>query len=348
MPRNGKLVRISLVIAAVGALAALAVMTAGAASAKSTANNVTGAGSTFVAPLVTKWEGPIQQQLGITLSYNAIGSTGGVSAITNKQVDFGASDAPLSQFNPTCNSCVQIPWALAATAVVYNLSGSKHLHMTGSVLAQIYLGKITKWNASAIKKLNPGANLPSTTITVVHRSDGSGTTYNFTDYLSSVSKTWKSQVGKGTSVAWPTGEGEPKNAGVAAAVRNTEGAIGYTDVYYAIHNALGYMKVKNRAGKFVLPRKQGIMAAAALDTHPAKDGSLSIVNPPAKFKYRYAYPISTYTYVDVQKSSANAANIKKVISWAITKGQAYGPPLIFEPIAKAIVTFDKKQLKKIH
>jgi phosphate transport system substrate-binding protein len=348
MPRNGKLVRISLVIAAVGALAALAVMTAGAASAKSTANNVTGAGSTFVQPLVTNWEGPVQQQLGLTLSYNGIGSTGGVNAITNKQVDFGASDAPLSQFNPTCTTCVQVPWALAATAVIYNLPGSKHLHMTGNVLAQIYMGKITKWNASAIKKLNPGANLPSTSITVVHRSDGSGTTYNFTDYLSSVSHAWKSQVGKGTSVAWPAGEGEPKSAGVAGAVRSTNGAIGYVDVYYAIHNALGYMKMKNRAGKFALPNKPGILAAAALDTHPAKDGSLSIVNPPAKFKYRYAYPICTYTYVDVQKSSGgNAANLRKLLNWAVTKGQSYGPPLFFEKLPNPVVTFDKKQIKKI-
>src|SRR4029077_11737052 len=161
MPRNGKLVRISLVIAAVGALAALAVMTAGAASARSTANNVTGAGSTFVQPLVVKWESPVQQQLGITLSYNGIGSTGGVAAITNHQVDFGASDAPLKQFNPTCTTRVQIPWALAATAVIYNLSGNQHLNMTGSVLAQIYMGKITKWNAPAIQKLNKGRALPS-------------------------------------------------------------------------------------------------------------------------------------------------------------------------------------------
>jgi phosphate transport system substrate-binding protein len=349
MPRNGKLVRISLVVAAVGGLAALAVMTAGAASAKSTAGSVSGAGSTFVAPLVTKWQGPVQQQLGITLNYNGIGSTGGVAAITQKQVDFGASDAPLKQFNPTCTTCVQLPWALAATAVIYNLSGSQHLHMTGSVLAQIYMGKITKWNAKAIKKLNPGANLPSTAITVVHRSDGSGTTYNFTDYLSSVSHAWKSRVGKGTSVAWPAGEGEPKSGGVAGAVRTTEGAIGYVDVYYAIHNGLGYMKLKNRAGKFVLPRKTGILAAAALQTRPSKDGSLSIVNPPAKAKYRYAYPICTYTYVDVQRSSgANAANIKKFLNWAVTKGQSYGPPLIFEHLPKPVVTFDKKQIKKIH
>ena len=345
MPRNGTLVRIALVLAAAGLVAALAVATAGASTASS---SVGGAGSTFVAPLIQKWIAPVQQQLGIQLNYNPIGSGGGVSAITNKQVDFGASDAPLSQFNPTCNSCVQIPWALAATGVIYNLSGLQHLNMTGSVLAQIYQGKITKWNAPAIKKLNKGRNLPSTSITVVHRSDSSGTTYNFTDYLSHVSSSWKSKVGTGTSVSWPTGEGEAKSAGVAGAVSSTTGAIGYVDVFYAVHNHLGLFKMKNRSGNFVQPRAKGILAAALLDTHPAKDGSLSIVNPPKSHKFRNAYPICTYTYVDVQKSSANAANIKKLLNWAITKGQSYGPPLIFEPLPKPVVTFDKQQIKKIH
>src|SRR5262249_35680445 len=151
---------------------------------RSSSGTVNGAGSTFVAPLVTKWASLTQQQLGITLNYNGIGSTGGVAAITNHQVDFGASDAPLSQFATTCTTCVQIPWALAATGVIYNLPSFPNLKLTGPVLAQIYMGKITKWDAKAIKKLNKGKNLPSENITVVHRSDGSGTTYNFTDYLS--------------------------------------------------------------------------------------------------------------------------------------------------------------------
>jgi phosphate transport system substrate-binding protein len=348
MPRNGKLVRISLVVAAVAAVAALAVATAGTASAKTAGTSVNGAGSTFVAPLVSKWQAPVQQQLGLQLNYNAVGSGGGVSAITNKQVDFGASDAPLSQFDPTCSSCVQIPWALAATGVIYNLGGLQHLHMTGSVLAQIYRGKITNWSSPAIKKLNKGKNLPDKAITVVHRSDSSGTTYNFTDYLSHVSGGWKSQVGTGTSVSWPTGEGEKGSSAVAGAVRTTEGGIGYVDVYYAVHNHLGLFVMKNRSGNFVQPRAKGIRAAALLDTHPKKDGSLSIVNPPKSTKYRNAYPISTYTYVDVQKSSSNAANIKKLLTWAITKGQTYGPALIFEPLPKPVVTFDKKQIKKIH
>jgi phosphate transport system substrate-binding protein len=348
MPRNGKLVRIALVAAAVAAIAVVAVVTTGTAAARTNAGTVNGAGSTFVQPLVTKWEAAVQQQLGLTLNYNGIGSTGGVAAITNKQVDFGASDAPLSQFNPTCTTCVQIPWALAATGVIYNLPGLQHLRMTGPVLAQIYMGKITKWNDPAIQKLNKGRNLPSTSITVVHRSDGSGTTYNFTDYLSKVSHAWKTKVGTGTTVAWPTGEGVPKSGGVAGAVSSTPGAIGYVDVYYAVHNHLGLFMMRNRSGVFVQPRANGILAAAALDTHPAKDGSLSIVNPPKSQKYSHAYPICTYTYVDVQKSSgANAANIKSLLKWAITKGQSYGPALIFEPLPKPVVTFDKKQIQKI-
>jgi phosphate transport system substrate-binding protein len=350
MPRNGKLVRITLALAAVGLVASLVVIMAGTASARSSSGTLNGAGSTFVAPLVAKWTAPVQQQLGLTLNYNPVGSGGGVSDITNKQVDFGASDAPLSEYNPTCTSCVQIPWALAGTAVIYNLGFSlQHLNLTGSVLAQIYMGKITNWSAGAIQKLNKGRSLPNKPITVVHRSDSSGTTFNFTDYLSHVSGAWKSQVGTGTSVKWPTGEGEGHSSGVAGAVKTTSGAIGYVDVDYAIVNHLQIMKMKNRAGNYVLPRAQGIKAAAALDTHPAKDGSLSIVNPPANKKYRNAYPICTYTYVDVQKSSgANAANLKKLIGWAITKGQSYGPPIVFEPLPKPVVAFDKKQIKKIH
>lgn len=217
------------------------------------------------------------------------------------------------------------------------------------MLAQIYQGKITNWASQAIRKINKGASLPNRQITVVHRSDVSGTSFNFTDYLSHVSSAWKSQVGTGTSVSWPTGEGEKGSGAVAGAVRTTPGAIGYVDVYYAVHNHLGLFKMQNRSGNFVQPRAAGIRAAAALDTHPAKDGSLSIVNPPQSKKYRNAYPICTYTYVDVQKSSGgNAGNIKKVLTWAITKGQSFGPALIFEPLPKAVVAFDKTQIKKIH
>ena len=181
-----------------------------------------------------------------------------------------------------------------------------------------------------------GHNLPGTSITVVHRSDGSGTTFNFTDYLSHVVPTWKSQVGTGTSVAWPTGEGEPKSAGVAGAVSSTPGAIGYVDVYYAVHNHLGLMAMKNRSGKFVLPKAKGIKAAAQLDTHPAKDGSLSIVNPPKSKKYRNAYPIShLHVRGSCRSVGRSAGDIKALLNWAITKGQSYGPALIFVPLPEA-------------
>src|SRR5437762_1261819 len=223
MPKPGKFIRIS----APAALAALvAVVAAGAASAQRTDTTITGAGSTFVSPLVQTWAGAVGPQLGIALQYSAIGSSGGINAITGRTVDFGASDAPLSpdQFS-ACKSCLQIPWALAATSVMYNLPGVKNLlHMDGPTLAKIFLGQITSWDDAAIQKLNKGVNLPSTKITIAHRSDGSGTTYNFSDYLSAVSPAWKSQVGVGTSVNWPVGVGGRGSAGVSALVAHTQGA----------------------------------------------------------------------------------------------------------------------------
>lgn len=349
MPRNGKLVRVIFVAAGAALVAALAVATAGAASAKRSAAPIKGAGSTFVAPLVNAWIGPVGSALGISLSYNAIGSGGGVSAITNKEVDFGASDAPLSQFSPTCITCVQIPWALSGTAVLYNLPGRPNLlKLTGSVLAKIYLGQITHWNDPAIKQLNKGVKLPGTAITVVHRSDSSGTSFNFTDYLSRVSSTWKSKVGAGTAVSWPAGIGGKGSSGVSGLVHQTPGAIGYADVAYSTTAHLSVFRIQNRSGRYIIPRLKNIKAASVLDTHPAKDGSLSIVNPPKNTKYVNAYPISTYTYVDVQRSSPSASSLKRLITWAVTKGQAYGPRLVFQPLPAAVVAFDKKQIAKVH
>jgi phosphate transport system substrate-binding protein len=350
MPRNGKLVRITLLVAAAAAVAVVAVIATGTASAKTTSATLNGAGSTFVAPLVQSWVAPVKAAHGITLNYSAVGSGAGIAAITGRTVDFGASDAPLTpdQFS-ACKGCMQIPWALASTAVFYNLpGGSNFLHMSGPVLAKIYLGQITNWDDPAIKKLNHGKSLPNQTITVVHRSDGSGTSFNFTDYLSHVSRTWKNQVGTGTAVNWPTGTGAPHSSGVAAVVRQTPGAIGYAETAYPVHNHLTYFRMRNRSGRYVLPKLTGVRAAAQLDIRPAKDGSLSIVNPPKSKKYRNAYPISTYTYILVAKSSNQAAALKQLIGWAITKGQKFGPKLFFSPLPGPVVKFDKKALKKIH
>lgn len=347
MPRIG-IARFTLALAVVALVAALAVSAAGASSARKSGTTVTGAGSTFVAPLVAAWVSPVASALGITLQYSAIGSGGGVSAITNKQADLGMSDAPLTQFSPTCTTCVQIPWALAGTAVMYRLDGVKnHLRMTGQVLAKIELGQITNWNDPAIQALNPGVNLPSKSITTVHRSDSSGTTYNFTDYLSHVSTAWSSGPGTGTSVSWPTGISGKGSSGVTDLVRENDGSIGYADADYAHKGHVAFFTIKNRAGKFVFPTLKSIKAASVLDTTPAADGSLSIVNPPKSKKYANAYPICTYTYVDAQKSSSNATAIKQLINWAITTGQSYGPKLFFVPLPAPVVAFDKKQVKKI-
>src|SRR5213078_4139612 len=196
------------------------------------------------------------------IQYNPIGSGGGIAAITNRSVDFGASDAPLSKDQFTaCKGCVQIPWALSATSIPYNIPG-----LNVGALADIYLGKITNWNSSRIKALNKKLNLPDLKITPVYRSDNSGTSYNFTDYLSHASAAWKSKVGIGVNANWPAGIGAPKSNGVAAAVSQTKGGVGYVDVAYALKNHLSFAAIQNKSGKWTLPGLRGIKSAAALIT----------------------------------------------------------------------------------
>jgi phosphate transport system substrate-binding protein len=339
--------RTGIVALAVLAVAALA-GTAGALASKQDSTTLAGAGSTFVQPLVAQWTQPLSRAFGIELQYSGIGSGGGVAAITNRTVDFGASDAPLSpdQF-AACKGCAQIPWALSATSVIYNLDGVKSLlHMNGAVLAHIFMGKVTKWSDPAIRKLNKGVPLPDQAISIVHRSDNSGTTYNFTDYLASVSSQWTSKFGRGVAVAWPTGSGGRGSSGVAALVSQTPGAIGYVDVAYALQNHLKYFAMQNRSGKYTTPGLKGILAAASSDQKPAKDNSLSIVNPPKK--YPLAYPISTFTYVIVPLETAKAAELKKFIFWAVTKGQRFGPRLLFQPIPKPVLVIAERTIKRIH
>jgi phosphate transport system substrate-binding protein len=336
-------------LAAVAAVAALAAGAAGATSNRGSDVTIVGAGSTFVQPLVAQWSTQLGPAFGYELQYSGIGSGGGIAAVSGRTVDFGASDAPLTpdQFS-ACNGCVQIPWALGATAVMYDLPGVKNLlHMDGPTLAKIFLGQITSWNDAAIKKLNPGVSLPSTKISTAHRSDNSGTTFNFTDYLGSVSPAWKSKVGPASvAVAWPVGSGGRGSAGVAAIVSQTPGAIGYADVFYAVHNHLKYFAMKNNSGKFTTPGVRGMLSAASSDQKPAADNSLSIVDPPKK--YANAYPISTFTYAIVPLKSSKAAQLRKMLFWAVTKGQAFGPKLFFTPIPKSVLVVDEKAIAKIH
>jgi phosphate transport system substrate-binding protein len=349
MPRIGTSIRI---ISAVAAAALLAVVVAGTADAKAArqASTLSGAGSTFVSPLVAQWIAPIGTAYGIELQYSAIGSGGGIAAITSRTVDFGASDAPLStdQFS-ACNGCEQIPWALGGTSIMYNLPGVKSLlHMDGPTLAKIFMGQVTKWNDPAIAKLNKGVSLPDQAITIAHRSDNSGTTFNLTDYLSSVSPAWSSQLGKGVAVNWPVGVGAKGSSGVAGVVSSTPGAIGYADVAFALQNHLKYFAMKNRSGKFTTPGARGILSAASSDQKPAADNSLSIVNPPKK--YANAYPISTFTYVIVPLQSSKATDLKHFLFWAVTKGQSgqYTAKLRFVPLPKSVLVVAEKAIAKIH
>jgi phosphate transport system substrate-binding protein len=348
MPKAGNSIRLIIVAALAAIITAVAAGAAGAAPAKHSGTTIVGAGSSFVNPLVSAWIPAVGSAFGYELQYSPIGSGGGVAAITGRTVDFGASDAPLTsdQFN-ACNGCLQIPWALSATSVPYNLPGVKNLlHMDGPTLAKIFMGQITTWDDPAIKKLNPGVNLPGTKITIAHRSDNSGTTFNFTDYLASVSPSWQASVGKGVAVNWPVGVGGKGSAGLAAIVTQTPGAIGYVDVAYSLHNHLSFFAMKNRSGKYTTPGLKGIIAAASSDQKPDATNALSIVNPPKK--YPLAYPISTYTYVIVPQQSTKAADLKKFLFWAVTKGQSYGPKLLFQPIPKPVLVVAEKTIAKIH
>jgi len=328
---------------------AVALAVSGTASATSSDDTLTGAGSSFVAPLVSLWQADYGQKTGVKIAYSPVGSGAGIAAITARQVDFGASDAPLSpdQFG-ACNGCVQIPWALSATAVIYNLSGApNNLHLTGGVLAKIYLGQIKKWNDPAIKALNPRVSLPSTDITPVYRSDNSGTTYNFTDYLAAVSGDWKSKIGRGVNANWPAGQGGKGSSGVSGVVSNTQGAIGYVDVAYALKNRLKFAAMRNNSGKFTTPGLRGINAAAAtVKTVPAT-GEMHIVNPAKSDPL--AYPICTFTYVILPTKSGKSAQLRRFVFYAVspTQGQKQGPKLLFAPLPKVVLVAAEKTLKKV-
>jgi phosphate transport system substrate-binding protein len=330
-------------VAAVGALAAVG------AGAKSHAERITGAGSSFVSPLVSLWAADYASKTGTQIAYSPVGSGAGIAAITARQVDFGASDAPLTpdQFN-ACNGCVQIPWALSATSIIYNLPNvPNNLHMTGPVLARIYLGDIKNWNDPAIKALNPKVNLPSTSITAVHRADNSGTTYNFTDYLSKVSPAWKSKIGVGVNANWPGGQGGSGSRGVSGIVSNTEGAIGYVDVAFALTNKLKFMSVRNASGKFTTPGLRGITAAAGTVRKVPANNELHIVNPPKSDPL--AYPICTFTYVILPTKSDKAADLRRFVFYAVNpmQGQKLGPKLLFAPLPKTVLVASEKTLKKV-
>jgi phosphate transport system substrate-binding protein len=329
------------------AVAAVACMATGLmASSAAAAGSLTGAGSTLVAPLEAYWGQEFQHLYGDTVTYAAVGSGAGIAQISARTVDFGASDAPLTSTQAAeCKECIQIPWALTATGVAFHLEGIRKLDLTGPVVAEIFLGKITSWNAPQIAKLNKGTSLPNLKITPVFRSDGSGDTYAFTDYLSHVSPTWKSQIGNATTVTFPTGVGGKGNAGVTAVVSSTDGSIGYISASYIIAHQLGAAAIENAAGQFEYPNLANIENAAKSVKSVPANNEMHIVDPSKK--YKIAYPISTFTYVIVPKAAPQKELLASFINYALTAGQKFGAALDFAPIPKVVLKASEKSVKSL-
>ncbi len=321
------------------------------AAAASAAVTITGAGSTLVAPIEAEWASSWDNATGNTVTYSPVGSGTGYKDIAGGLVNFGASDAPLSVYStPPCGSCVQIPWALTATGVSYHISGlrlprGKSFHLSGAVIAKIYLGQITNWNNSAIKALNKGASIPSTPITVLWRSDASGDTYAFTRFLSDVSSSFARQVGSSTTVSFPAGVGAKGNSGMATALAGTNGAIAYIAVSYLIADRLAAAGVQNAAGSYVSPNLSAIEAAASVVHSVPSNNQVTIVNPSRRAKS--AYPISTFTYAIVPTNSAVGGLLRSFIDYALGAGQSYGPALDFAPLPKDVLKADRATVNRI-
>ncbi len=323
----------------------------GLSTAVASASTLAGAGSTLVAPIEAEWATAWGNLTGNSVTYAAVGSGSGYKDIAAGLVDFGASDAPLSVYStPPCASCVQIPWALTATGVSYHINGLRlprhtNLHLSGAVLAKIYLGQITNWNSPQIRALNKGAHIPSTPITVLWRSDSSGDTYAFTRYLSDVSGSFASRVGSSTAVSFPVGVGAKGNGGMASAVAGTNGTIAYIAVSYLIAQRLPAIGIKNAGGHYVVPNLGAIEAAAAAFHSVPSSNQVTIVNPPRRAKS--AYPISTYTYVIAPTNAKNGSLLQSFISYALGAGQRFGPSLDFAPLPKAVLHAAKATVGRI-
>jgi phosphate transport system substrate-binding protein len=319
------------------------------ASVASADNALQGAGSTLVAPIEAEWSVAWANANGLpTPTYQAVGSGTGLKDIGQGLVDFGASDAPLSASTTPCNNCIQIPWALSATGVSFNVPGVRSLRLTGSVLSQIYLGQITNWQDRRITSLNKGKRFPNLAITPVHRSDGSGDSYAFTDYLSSVSGAFASQIGRATKPSFPRGPGYSGNSGMVTAVQSIPGSIAYIAVSYLIAHRMPAVAIKNKAGRYEYPNLSNISNAASSVHFVPGNRELHIVNPGRRA--RSAYPISTFTYVIVQGNDplGNGGDLRSFISYAITGGQAFGPRLDFVPLPARIRQADQAALNFIH
>jgi phosphate transport system substrate-binding protein len=310
----------------------------GAITFAARAQQITGAGSTFAAPIYGKWGDASSGATGLKLNYQAIGSGAGINQINNRTVDFGASDMPVAADQLAEHKLMQFPTVIGGVDIIVNLPGVKpnELKLTGPVLADIYLGKLTKWNAQEIADLNPGVKLPSTAIATVHRADGSGTTFVFTDYLGMQSPDWKSKVGSSTSVSWPNGAGGKGNDGVSGTVRQIVGGIGYVESAYAEQNHLTTTLMKNKAGKFVAPTIQAFAAAAkSADWSKVRNFAVDLNDQPGD----ESWPIESATFVLLPtdpKDVAQSAAVKKFFDWGFSKGTDIATQLLYIPLPATI------------
>jgi phosphate transport system substrate-binding protein len=310
-----------------------------AATSSAQAADITGAGSTFVYPILSKWSADYSAKAGININYQSIGSGGGLAQIKAATVDFGASDAPMKPAELQKLGMGQFPLVIGGIAPVVNIDGVQagQMHFTGPLLADIYLGKIKNWNDPAIAKINLELKLPDAAIAVVHRADGSGTTFNWVNYLTKVSVEWKDKVGEGTSVEWPAGVGGKGNEGVAAFVNQTKNSIGYVEYAYVLQNKMAYGLVQNKAGKFVKPDAASFQAAAAsAEWGKAQDFYLIMTDAPGND----AYPIAATVFVIMYKQPKDAARTNTAIDffkWALENGQNQAEALNYVPLPESLV-----------
>jgi len=310
-----------------------------------------GAGATFPYPMYSKWFSEYHKlHPDVEINYQSIGSGGGIRQVLNGTVDFGASDGPMTddQLKEAKFKILHIPTVLGADVPAYNLSGvNAELKFTPEALAGIFLGKIQKWNDPALTRANPGVNLPDKSIIVIHRSDGSGTTYIFTDYLSKVSKEWEGAAGKGTSVKWPVGLGGKGNEGVAGQIRQLDGAIGYVELVYAVENKITYGSVKNAAGNFVKATLDSVTEAAATAPQMPADFRVSITNAPGKT----AYPISSFTWLLIPEQAKDPKKGKIIadfLTWMVNDGQKMTNQLSYAPLPANVAEKVKAAIKQVH
>jgi len=310
---------------------------------------VNGAGATFPYPIYSKWFDEYAKiEPGLRFNYQSIGSGGGIRHSTARKVDFGATDGPMTDDQlKKAGDLLHIPTVLGAVAATYNLPGSPKLRFTPDVVADIFLGKITKWNDDRIRAVNAEASLPNQPIVIVHRSDGSGTTYIWVDYLSKVSPEWEQKVGRGTSVKWPVGLGGKGNEGVAGQVKNTPGSLGYVELAYAVTNKLPVAQIRNQAGKFIEPTIESTTAAAAgaAKNMPA-DFRVSLTNAPGD----KAYPVASFTWLRVyrdQPDQVKGRALVKFLWWAAHDGQKYASDLLYAPLPAEVVKQIEEKVKTI-